>query len=1422
MLEQELSSNMDSNESSEDIIMDKANKMEVSDSAVQYKNDEQGTNQVSSNKVLLEEHNKIEDVSSSCAETNETEGDLLLLTKENEDDAKINTLQTDSKVEQPKQVDNEKPNSVASLDKDSDSSDMDALELKSVSSETPKFDESNKEFEYPVINKNVESTKDEMDIEPNNQGDNDTPRSQSDKTAENTLKDDNKNMEDVKVAENIKSTEKTENTSTNDVEDTKDVKEAIPVEANEMQDAKSLDSTVDTKSPEDVKEIQSTVDSSNVKDIKENTDPVKIKRVKRSVISAIAKKETAKENVAEAKEVEKSEENKDIEATEGVENKVTITVKNNKFFFKYMKNTKETKDLANDKNTKETDSVNTSINTREGKRKRKSTVLSSEQSSPAVEKQQQNGSPLKRKRAATVASATVAEPVQTPTPEKPAVVEELKKNDKYCWRCHKESVEMQCTTCPRSWHRRCMGGAPPLSVIDWECSECVGISQAESAENRLITMAQLTPEQLVVMLKHVVQRMRDQTGSQPFLKEVDPDDVPNYLDYVVNPMDLSLLESNVRAKKYASTDAFMADARWIQHNCIVFNTYSSKLTNTAKQMLKVAKQEVSEIEACPDCFAHGRNLPRPLPSWFIEPCRRPHPIVWAKLKGFPFWPAKAMPRLNAQGLVDVRFFGEHDRAWVSPKDIYLYSKEPPAGTPRKKKIEMDQCMKEVQDHVKKLERVFGEFKYSLQKVQYDPHDLKQIQILLPNYDPLENKVNKKENPKTEVQTLAVKNKVTPAKAEKKMPNLKNTVTPSSNGLTANIRPTSERRKVLRKKRLLSPELQEPSSVPNKTSRLSSEMEAVVLIPPKKSKSKSPPAPVATTTPTTPTANNASSNNNNNDKNNPNNNKDNDNNDQSSSKDVKKSTTSTPEVTTPKLDVSSTKNNIPKPILVPVRKIRQPVLKKIKLTKESPKLDESMRKPMVVVKTMNSLKPTTIIHNLPSLNNFPDNLEATPVKILGTGKKLVSILPKKNPTIPTKVLNSKTIQVIQQDGKIVNRTIKTINMPVTKEAAKFSVISAIQPKDKSDLTSNSNNKPMTTMPLISKKEQMAILEEFSSSVSEPMKHFNNQAEKEIRLNTAVTIIKQEPKDEVSSLHPSIQPAQPKLTIVRKPSKARKSFSNKTPQFPQHSAQSLTRPNSSAANDSLVHISTKQNNDTRCTPSAGTFNSSASSAIVSTTSSINTAYELPPPEAGPLTAQIHRHSRELVNKMAQLIADTVRDAAESNAVAAGGIANHHDATIHHLKLKIERMKWEHEQEINELKHSQEQKLREMKASLEIEHHRALENAHREAEIDKRRCVEETKRKQWCVVCGREAMFFCCWNTAYCDYPCQQKHWSAHVNNCAQKNPPSSQSSASSVTSTSQLQTQRHGTSNVAKHQVMPKLVNTKSQQQQSVPVMRKTSL
>lgn len=60
--------------------------------------------------------------------------------------------------------------------------------------------------------------------------------------------------------------------------------------------------------------------------------------------------------------------------------------------------------------------------------------------------------------------------------------------------------------------------------------------------------------------------------------------------------------------------------------------------------------------------------------------------------GFPYWPAKAMTT-NAAGLVDVRFFGAHDRAWIPVKECFLYSKKDPNTTNKNKRNNIAECIK---------------------------------------------------------------------------------------------------------------------------------------------------------------------------------------------------------------------------------------------------------------------------------------------------------------------------------------------------------------------------------------------------------------------------------------------------------------------------------------------------------------------------------------------------------------------------------------------------------------------------------------------------------------------------------------------------------------------------------------------------------
>lgn len=60
--------------------------------------------------------------------------------------------------------------------------------------------------------------------------------------------------------------------------------------------------------------------------------------------------------------------------------------------------------------------------------------------------------------------------------------------------------------------------------------------------------------------------------SEPFVHEVDDSEFPEYKKYIIQPMDLTLLQHNIKENLYGSTQAFEADAKWILHNSIVFNS----------------------------------------------------------------------------------------------------------------------------------------------------------------------------------------------------------------------------------------------------------------------------------------------------------------------------------------------------------------------------------------------------------------------------------------------------------------------------------------------------------------------------------------------------------------------------------------------------------------------------------------------------------------------------------------------------------------------------------------------------------------------------------------------------------------------------------------------------------------------------------
>ncbi|XP_044751048.1 protein kinase C-binding protein 1-like isoform X2 [Coccinella septempunctata] len=306
--------------------------------------------------------------------------------------------------------------------------------------------------------------------------------------------------------------------------------------------------------------------------------------------------------------------------------------------------------------------------------------------------------------------------------------------DIFCWRCHREAVNVSCETCPRSYHQKCL--KQTISDVDnWPCPECVAILKAESTQTRSPAMKGMTLEHLCSLLKFAVKRMIECNGvsfqSEPFHHPVNDKLFPEYKKYIIQPMNLTLLEKNIKENLYGSTQAFEADAKWILHNSIIFNSYQSKLTTNAKSILKICKQEMAEIENCPSCYLNANTKKS---TWFVEVCPKPHILVWAKLKGFPYWPAKAMCTNNSS-MVDVRFFGAHDRAWVPSKECFLYSRRDPNSN-KQKRNDIIECMREVEVYIANIKALYGEFNYAPFKMQYDPeNELKQLLLFIPRYRP---------------------------------------------------------------------------------------------------------------------------------------------------------------------------------------------------------------------------------------------------------------------------------------------------------------------------------------------------------------------------------------------------------------------------------------------------------------------------------------------------------------------------------------------------------------------------------------------------------------------------------------------------------------------------------------------------------------
>lgn len=93
-----------------------------------------------------------------------------------------------------------------------------------------------------------------------------------------------------------------------------------------------------------------------------------------------------------------------------------------------------------------------------------------------------------------------------------------------------------------------------------------------------------------------------------------------------------------------------------------------------------------------------------------------------------------------------------------------------------------------------------------------------------------------------------------------------------------------------------------------------------------------------------------------------------------------------------------------------------------------------------------------------------------------------------------------------------------------------------------------------------------------------------------------------------------------------------------------------------------------------------------------------------------------------------------------------------------------------------------LEDTKANLDEQYNELIKSELQKQSEKHKREISVNKKKQWCYNCELEAIYHCCWNTAYCSVECQQTHWPTHRRTCRRKKAAANQNNAQNAASNS----------------------------------------
>lgn len=189
-------------------------------------------------------------------------------------------------------------------------------------------------------------------------------------------------------------------------------------------------------------------------------------------------------------------------------------------------------------------------------------------------------------------------------------------------------LSLACSKCKCSYHRACVRPNPiPKNADEFVCPECRDIEFAEKSPVNKFGHPKIDPHMLKEMLMTILETIRGQPERDFF--EIDIPFKPsrdNNQPLIITQMSYRTIEQRIMTKHYASTEGFIHDMKQLEHNWTLVDKDKIK---TLKAIIKYIIGDINEMESCIHCYASAFVVS----NWFSAACKRPHLLIWAKLKG---------------------------------------------------------------------------------------------------------------------------------------------------------------------------------------------------------------------------------------------------------------------------------------------------------------------------------------------------------------------------------------------------------------------------------------------------------------------------------------------------------------------------------------------------------------------------------------------------------------------------------------------------------------------------------------------------------------------------------------------------------------------------------------------------------------------